>query len=59
MKRKNAKWELILFFERFKFQPKVAYEKLKPLGYSRMTVYRYYNRWIEADNSVKVIQKGL
>lgn len=59
MKRKEAKWELILFFERFKFQPKTAYEKLRRQGYSRATIYRYYQHWVEADNSVRVLQKSL
>lgn len=59
MKRKSAKFELILLFERFKYQPKVMFEKLKKQGYSRATVYRYYHHWEEADNLVKVLQKEL
>ena len=59
MGKATIKYELILLFERFDFTPKVMCQKLKSLGYKERTIYRYYNHWLEASNSVKVIQKGL
>lgn len=59
MKRKSAKFELILFFERFHFQPKEAIRKLEKHGYKRATIYRYQRNWSEADMIVKQIQKDL
>jgi hypothetical protein len=60
MKRQGKlKYELILFFERFHFTPKVAFEKLKKHGYARTTIYRYYRIWSEADTEVKVLQRDL
>lgn len=58
---KNIKirYELLLFFERFSFTPKVAYEKLRRHGYSRTTIYRYHRIWSEADMTVKVLQRDL
>lgn len=57
--KKTIKYELILMFERFKFQPKIMFQKLSKQGYKRSTIYSYYNHWVQADNAVKVIQKGL
>jgi len=59
MKRKPAKFELILFFERFKFQPKEAFKRLEKQGYARATVYRYWHHWEDADTILKTMQKEL
>lgn len=59
MKRTKAKYELILFFERFNFSPKMAFKKLGKFGYSRSTIYRYHREWEECKNIVKAIEKEL
>ena len=60
MKRKPAKWELLLIFERFRgYSTKELCKKLKPLGYKPATIYRYAQHWREADNAVRVMQKEL
>lgn len=59
MKRTKAKYELILFFEKFQFSPNVAFKKLEKFGYSRATIYRYHREWQECQNIVKSIEKEL
>ena len=59
MTAKHDHWELLLFFERFDFSAKVAVAKLRKLGYSQATVYRWSQKWREADLAVKAIQKEI
>lgn len=59
MTDKHDHWELLLFFERFDFSAKAAVSKLKKLGYSQATVYRWKQKHTEADLAVKSIMKEL